>query len=143
MLNLFTTNGGNIYYLNLSQDSFKLGGSSFAQILNKLGTQVPTITDAAYFKKAFNLLQDLIKDRKIKAGHDVGSGGLVTTLLELCFSETQLGAYFDLTPLNEKDTVKALFNENIAVVFQADSSVEEIFAKQGIEIFAIGFPSRR
>lgn len=59
-------NGGNIYYLNLSQDSFKLGGSSFAQILNKLGTQVPTITDAAYFKKAFNLLQDLIKDRKIK-----------------------------------------------------------------------------
>lgn len=83
-------NGGNIYYLNLSQDSFKLGGSSFAQILNKLGTQVPTITDAAYFKKAFNLLQDLIKDRKIKAGHDVGSGGLVTTLLELCFSETQL-----------------------------------------------------
>lgn len=130
-------NGGNIYYLNLSQDSFKLGGSSFAQILNKLGTQVPTITDAAYFKKAFNLLQDLIKDRKIKAGHDVGSGGLVTTLLELCFSETQLGAYFDLTPLNEKDTVKALFNENIAVVFQADSSVEEIFAKQGIEIFAI------
>lgn len=133
-------NGGNIYYLNLSQDSFKLGGSSFAQILNKLGTQVPTITDAAYFKKAFNLLQDLIKDRKIKAGHDVGSGGLVTTLLELCFSETQLGAYFDLTPLNEKDTVKALFNENIAVVFQADSSVEEIFAKQGIEIFAIGSP---
>lgn len=78
-------NGGNIYYLNLSQDSFKLGGSSFAQILNKLGTQVPTITDAAYFKKAFNLLQDLIKDRKIKAGHDVGSGGLVIHLIRIVF----------------------------------------------------------
>lgn len=44
-------NGGNIYYLNLSQDSFKLGGSSFAQILNKLGTQVPTITDAPTLKR--------------------------------------------------------------------------------------------
>ncbi|WP_300978177.1 phosphoribosylformylglycinamidine synthase, partial [Flavobacterium sp.] len=45
-------NGGNIYYLNISQDSFKLGGSSFAQILNKVGTDVPSITDAAYFKTA-------------------------------------------------------------------------------------------
>jgi phosphoribosylformylglycinamidine synthase len=36
-------NGGNIYYINLSQDSFKLGGSSFAQVLNKIGNDVPTI----------------------------------------------------------------------------------------------------
>lgn len=68
--------------MNLSQDTFKLGGTSFAQILNKIGTEVPTIKDGAYFKKAFNVLQDLIKERKIKAGHDVGSGGLITTLLD-------------------------------------------------------------
>ncbi|MCC6837960.1 MAG: phosphoribosylformylglycinamidine synthase, partial [Bacteroidia bacterium] len=54
-------NGGNVYYLNLSQDTFKLGGSSFAQVQNKIGAEVPTITNAAYFKKAFNVLQDLIK----------------------------------------------------------------------------------
>lgn len=130
--------GGNIYYINLSQDSFKLGGSSFAQVLNKIGTDVPTIKDGAFFKKAFNVLQDLIKDRKIQAGHDVGSGGLITTLLELCFADVNLGANYDLTALKESDTVKALFNENIAVVFQADASVEAEFAKHNVEVFKIG-----
>jgi phosphoribosylformylglycinamidine synthase len=130
--------GGNIYYLNLSQDTFKLGGSSFAQILNKVGKEVPSITNAAYFKTAFNILQDLIKAGKIKAGHDVGSGGLVTTLLEMCFADVNLGAEYDLTSLGEEDTVKTLFNENIAVVFQANTDVEAVFAANNIEIFNIG-----
>jgi phosphoribosylformylglycinamidine synthase len=130
--------GGSIYYLNLSKDSFKLGGSSFAQILNKVGTEVPNITDAAYFKKAFNVLQDLIKADKIKAGHDIGSGGLITTLLEMCFADVNLGANFDLSGLGEADFVKTLFNENIAVVFQADSSVEAVFAQNDVVISKIG-----
>jgi phosphoribosylformylglycinamidine synthase len=131
-------NGGNIYYINLSQDSFKLGGSSFAQVLNKIGNDVPTIQNSEFFKKAFNVLQDLIKDRKIKAGHDIGSGGLITTLLEMCFADDKLGALIDLTSLGEKDTVKALFNENIGVVFQADTEVEATFVQHNIEIFKIG-----
>ncbi|GGD50034.1 phosphoribosylformylglycinamidine synthase [Emticicia aquatilis] len=131
-------NGGDIYYLNLSKDAFKLGGSSFAQVLSKIGSEVPTIKDAAYFKKAFNTLQDLIKADKISAGHDVGSGGLITTLLEMCFADVNLGVDFDLSPLNETDTVKALFNENIAIVFQADATVESEFEKNGIEITKIG-----
>jgi phosphoribosylformylglycinamidine synthase len=88
-------------------------------MLNKIGNDVPTIQNSEFFKKAFNVLQDLIKDRKIKAGHDIGSGGLITTLLEMCFADDNLGALIDLTSLGEKDTVKALFNENIGVVFQA------------------------
>ena len=131
-------NGGNIYYLNLSQDTFKLGGSSFAQILNKIGTEVPTIKNAAFFKNAFNTLQDLIKERRIIAGHDIGSGGLITTLLEMSFADVNLGAAYDLSVLGENDSVKTLFNENIAVVFQADASVEETFKNNGIEIFNIG-----
>lgn len=131
-------NGGNIYYLNLSQDTFKLGGSSFAQILNKVGNEAPTVRDADYFRTAFNVLQNLIKAGKIKAGHDVGSGGLIVTLLEMCFADINLGASFDLSVLLENDSVKALFNENIAVVFQADASVESIFADHNIEIFNIG-----
>jgi phosphoribosylformylglycinamidine synthase len=42
---------GSIYYINLSQDDFKLGGSSFAQTLNTIGKEVPTIKDAAFFKE--------------------------------------------------------------------------------------------
>ena len=131
-------NGGNIYYINLSQDSFKLGGSSFAQVLNKIGNDVPTIQNSEFFKKAFNVLQDLIKDRKIKAGHDIGSGGLITTLLEMCFADDKLGALIDLTSINENDSTKLLFSENIAVVFQADAEVEATFKANGVEIFNIG-----
>jgi len=66
--------GGSIYYINLSKDAFKLGGSSFGQILNSIGTEAPTINDAAYFKLAFNTIQKLIVDGHIMAGHDIGSG---------------------------------------------------------------------
>ncbi|WP_396217301.1 phosphoribosylformylglycinamidine synthase [Flavobacterium sp.] len=131
-------NGGNIYYINLSQDTFKLGGSSFYQTQNKVGNETSTIKDAAFFKKAFNTLQDLIKDRKIKAGHDIGSGGLITTLLEMSFAEVGLGATYDLTVLGENDAVKTLFNENIGVVFQADAEVEATFKANGIKIHQIG-----
>jgi len=133
-------NGGNIYHINLSGDTFKLGGSSFAQVLNKVGSEVPSIRDAANFKNAFNTIQDLIKDGKIAAGHDIGSGGLITTLLEMSFAEVNLGADYDLTNLNEADPVKALFAENIAIVIQADASVEEVFTTNNVAFTLIGQP---
>lgn len=133
-------NAGSIYYIRLSQDSFKLGGSSFAQILNKIGHEVPTIQDAAYFKKAFNAVQTLVEDNQIAAGHDIGSGGLITTLLEMTFADINLGAHYDLTALNEKDTVKVLFNENIGLVIQAknDETFEKAMNTAGVEATKIG-----
>ena len=133
-------NTGSIYYINLSKDSFKLGGSSFAQILNKIGKEVPTIQDGAYFKTAFNTIQDLIKAGQIEAGHDIGSGGLITTLLELTFADVDLAANYDLSGLGEADTVKALFNENIAVVLQAkdDAIFESTLTAAGVEAVKIG-----
>ncbi len=131
-------NGGNIYYINLSQDDFKLGGSSFAQVLNKIGNEVPTIKNAATFKTAFNLIQDLIKADKIQAGHDIGSGGLITTLLEMCFADVNLAADYDLDLLCESDTIKVLFSENIGIVFQADASVETVLNENNVAFFNIG-----
>jgi phosphoribosylformylglycinamidine synthase len=131
-------NGGSIYYINLSQDDFKLGGSSFAQTQNKVGHETPTIKDADFFKRAFNTIQDLIKDRQIVAGHDIGSGGLITTLLEMCFADINLGAKIDFNAFAEKDLVKILFSENIGLVLQAkdDSTFET--ALTGLELFKIG-----
>lgn len=137
---ILSKNAGSIYYINLSKDSFKLGGSSFAQILNKIGKEVPTIQDALYFKKAFNAIQELIKADQIVAGHDVGSGGLITTLLEMTFADVNLAANYDLSDLGEADTVKALFNENIAVVLQAkdDTAFENALSAAGINAVKIG-----
>ena len=130
--------GGNIYYINLSNDTYKLGGSSFAQVLNKIGNETPDVKDAAKFSTAFNTVQELIKAGKIKAGHDIGSGGLITTLLELCFADQNLGANIDLSSLGEADALKVLFAENIALVFQADESVEAILNDKAVAFYKIG-----
>ncbi len=132
--------GGSIYYINLSQDEFKLGGTSFAQVLNTVGTEVPTINDADFFKKAFNVIQDAIVNDQIIAGHDIGSGGLITTLLEMCFANTNLGATIDSSSFDEKDIIRILFAENIGIVFQAknDDEIENRLNANNINFYKIG-----
>ncbi|GGB87534.1 phosphoribosylformylglycinamidine synthase [Dyadobacter sediminis] len=130
--------GGSIYYINLSGDRYKLGGSSFAQILNKIGSETPDMLDANTFKTAFNTIQELIKSGKIQAGHDIGSGGLITTLLEMCFADRDLGAAIDLSALGDQDMIEKLFAENNGIVFQADESAEEILAANGVAFHKIG-----
>ncbi|WP_420602170.1 phosphoribosylformylglycinamidine synthase [Flagellimonas sp.] len=136
---VFQKNGGDIYYINISKDNFKLGGSSFGQVLNSVGNETPTIVDAAYVKQTFNTLQELIKNDMIIAGHDVASGGLITTLLEMCFADIDLGANLDLSNLGEEDIIKLLFSENAGLVFQVkDNTVEKVLADAGIDYKKIG-----
>lgn len=136
-------NGGDIYYINLSEDSYKLGGSSFAQIFNTIGNEAPSVLNARNFKNTFNTIQKLIIEDKILAGHDVASGGLITTLLELCFADKDLGAKLDLTAIGETDTIKLLFSENSGIVFQSkDASVETILRDAGIVFYNIGSPTK-
>ncbi len=131
--------GGSIYYINISQDAFKLGGSSFAQIRNALGSETPTIISADYVKSVFKTLQKLILDEKIVAGHDVASGGLITTLLEMCFADTDLGAALDLSTLGETDTIKLLFSENAGIVFQSkDDNIETELTAARIDFHKLG-----
>ncbi|MER3376649.1 MAG: phosphoribosylformylglycinamidine synthase [Allomuricauda sp.] len=131
--------GGDIYYINISKDDHKLGGSSFAQILNGIGDEAPSVLDADYVKTVFNTLQKLIKNDQILAGHDVASGGLITSLLELCFADNDLGANLDLTPIGESDSIKLLFSENAGLVFQAkDASVENVLKDAGVDFHKIG-----
>ncbi len=131
---------GSIYYLNLSQDNFKLGGSSFAQIQNKVGMEAPSIKDDAAFATAFDTLQSLIRKDLVAAGHDVASGGLITTLLELCFAENKLGASVDFSAFTEQDIIKILFAENAGVVVQAtdDAAFEAALAENKVKFFKIG-----
>ena len=35
--------GSEVWHIDLSYDTLKLGGSSFAQVLNQLGTDAPTV----------------------------------------------------------------------------------------------------
>lgn len=131
---------GSIYYINLSQDDFKLGGSSFAQVLNQIGNEAPTVKDAAFFVRAFNTIQKLILENQIVAGHDIGSGGLITTLLEMCFADNNLGAAIHFDAFQERDLIKILFAENIGLVIQAkdDQTFENTLNLSQIEFFKMG-----
>ena len=131
-------NIGDIYYIDMSFDELKLGGSSFAQTQNKIGTDAPTINDSNKFKDAFNLVQDLIRANKIKSGHDISSGGMITTLLELCFSSNKIGMDIDLTEIGCSDTVKLFFSENAGLIIQSDSDLNIDFSRLGISCFKIG-----
>ncbi len=108
-----------IFYIDLSSQSLKLGGSAFAQSLNKLGNEVPGVKDAAYFKNGFDAIQHCILSDLVVAGHDVSAGGLLTTLLEMNFSNVAGGLKVDLSAFKEPDIIKILFAENPAVIVQA------------------------
>lgn len=131
-----------LLHVDLSFDSMKLGGSSFAQVISKLGNEAPTVTDAEYFKKGFEAIQQLIREGLILAGHDVSAGGLVTTLLEMCFANKDFGIAADLTDMQEDDPVKLLFSENPAVVIQVSEleKVSAVFEEAGIRFGIIGKP---
>lgn len=131
-------NAGDLYYINLSSDDFKLGGSCFAQTQNKIGIEAPTINDDAYFKLAFNAIQQLIKAEKISAGHDISSGGLITCLLELCFADTNLGADINLNELQEADLTKILFAENSGLIIQSNTDISSDIDALDLKAVKIG-----
>jgi phosphoribosylformylglycinamidine synthase len=116
--------GSQLIYIDFSEDAFKLGGSSFAQIVNQLGTEAPTITDETYFVKSFEAVQKLIKQNQILSGHDISSGGLITTLLEMCFPVPTVGLSISTKDLGD-DLIKAFFSENPGIVIQV-SDIESV-----------------
>ncbi|MBN2174585.1 MAG: phosphoribosylformylglycinamidine synthase [Bacteroidales bacterium] len=134
-----------ILYLDLSNDNFDLGGSSFAQLRGQLGESTPRVRDAAYFKKAFDFIQNLIKENKIFAGHDISAGGMITALLEMNFPNPNTGMDIDLSSLNEPDLVKLIFSENPGIIIQVKDS-EELYKNLksfGIVFHKIGKPNNK
>ncbi len=131
-----------LLYIDMSRDELKLGGSSFAQILNKVGDEVPTVKDAAYFAEVFNTVQELIKKGMILSGHDISAGGMITTLLEMCFSNTSGGISVNLSAVEEPDSVKILLSQNPGIIIQVADMEEtsEILLEHGISYFMIGHP---
>lgn len=120
--------GSKILYVDFSKDAAKLAGSSFYQVLNKVGTETPTVQDSGYFAKAFETIQELINQGLILAGHDISSGGIITALLEMCFPTQNLGMNVQADRLAESDLVKALFSENPGILIQvADDHQAEAF----------------
>ena len=133
------------YHIDFSFDNLQLGGSAFAQSLNKVGSDVPTVKNPEYFRDAFLAIQQLVNEGLIMAGHDISAGGLITTLLEMCFANTEGGMEISLDKIQGADVVKALFAENPGVVIQVSDknapAVKKILDDAGVGYLKIGVPS--
>jgi phosphoribosylformylglycinamidine synthase len=130
--------GSALLYISFSDGKFNPGGSSFAQVINQLGSEVPDIADAGYFAKAFSMVQSMVSDGAILAGHDVSAGGLITTLLEMTFATTGSGMELNLDVLGEPDIIRLLFSENPGVVVQMKNSETAKWRNGEIRMMPIG-----
>lgn len=135
-----------LYHIDFSFDEQRLGGSAFAQSLGKIGDDVPTVKNPEYFCDAFNAIQELINRGWIMAGHDISAGGLITTLLEMCFANTTGGMHINLHDLcSDGDIVKTLFAENPGVVIEVSdehkADFKEFMDGAGIGFAKIGYPA--
>ena len=141
---LVNDKNSSLYHIDFSFDRQRLGGSAFAQSLNRVGDDVPTVKNPDYFVECFNAIQELVKRGWIMAGHDISAGGLVTTLLEMCFANTNGGLHINLHDLESADIIKTLFAENPGVVIQvSDEHKDELKAfldEAGVGFAKIGYP---
>jgi len=139
---LINDENSSLIYIDFSKDKFNLGGSSFAQIINKLGESTPSVTDSKYFVKTFNAIQKLIKEGKILAGHDISSGGMLITLLEMNFANKNGGVKVNLNSFSEHELLPILFSENPGIIIQVKNSnaIVSDLGKLGIEAHIIGTP---
>lgn len=131
-----------LIYIGMSSMEPELGGSALGQVMNRIGTKAPSVTDPVYFARVFETIQGLIKKGKIIAGHDISAGGMITTLLEMCFAGREGGLAINLGEMDEDDTVKLLFSQNPGVIIQVEKEdeTEEILLENGITYFTIGHP---
>ena len=141
---LVNDKNASLYHIDFSFDEQHLGGSAFAQSLGKVGSDVPTVKNTEYFADAFMAVQGLIEKGWVMAGHDISAGGLITTLLEMCFANQKGGLHINLHDLcADGDVVKTLFAENPGVVVEISDAHKQEFIdymeEQGVAFAKIGY----
>ena len=107
-----------LVFVDLSGGHARLGGSALAQTFKQLGDVTPDC-DTALLKRAFRATQRLLRERVLLAGHDRSDGGLLTTVLEMCFGG-DCGCVMEAT--TENSVMEFLFNEELGLVVEVDDA---------------------
>jgi phosphoribosylformylglycinamidine synthase len=126
--------GSSLIHLRFGNDSNPLGGSALAQVCNLLGHETPDV-EPQRMAAGFALIQSLMAENLILAGHDISAGGLITTLLEMAFPTTNAGFVVDMKGVNAQTIKEVLFSEQPGVVIQV-ANPEPIIARAA----AMGVP---
>ena len=141
---LVNDKNSSLYHIDFSFDNLRLGGSALAQSMGKVGDDVPTVKHPMYFAGCFDAIQQMIKKGWIMSGHDISAGGLITTLLEMCFANKEGGMSINLYNMKD-DVIKSLFAENPGVVIQVSDKykfeMRELLDDLGVGYAKIGYPT--
>ena len=133
-----------LFWIDMSGMRHEAGGSAFSQTIGSLGAVAPGVADTEYFAATFETLQLMIKDDRIIAGHDISAGGMIVTLLEMCFANREGGMALNLTGIGENDSVRLLYSQNPGVIIQVrdKGATEEFLRERGVRFLSIGHPVR-
>ncbi len=107
---------GVLLFVDLAEGKHRLGGSALAQVYGQVGDEVPDLEDPALLKRAFKVVQALIGDGLVRAGHDRSDGGLITTFLEMAFAGN-CGIDLELNGTGG-EPLAALFAEELGLVLE-------------------------
>tara|TARA_B100000287_G_scaffold415664_1_gene449511 strand:+ start:6196 stop:9843 length:3648 start_codon:yes stop_codon:yes gene_type:complete len=126
-----------LIYINFC-NGLNLTGSAFFQTLNSVGNGVIQTKNADEIKIIFQTIQEIIISNNLYSGHDVSSGGLITSLLEMNFPNNKSGLELNLDDFKEDDLLKILFNESPGIIFQTNKKGIEKLKKENIEFITLG-----
>ena len=65
------------------EDENRLAGSIFSEVTQSIYKSTPDIENIDKFKNLFNTIQNLVKNKKILAMHDISDGGLILSLIHI------------------------------------------------------------
>jgi phosphoribosylformylglycinamidine synthase len=137
-----------LVFIDIAQGHKRMAGSILAQVLDQEGQETPDLDDAKTLISLINAINALRAQGRILAYHDKGDGGLIATVCEMAFAGN-VGVALNVDMLllegdgitdsrmevgdsknwstqvsarREEMTLKALFNEELGVVIQVNTS---------------------
>ena len=92
----------------------ELGGSEYHSVIYNLEGGKPPQVDEEKIKARWKFIQELYKEKLVKANHDVNKGGFLITISEMCF-KNKLGANLDFNGIYTSDirVAEFLFSESV------------------------------
>ena len=116
-------------------DKNRMAGSIFSEVTESKYKDTPDIDSVNDFKSMFTCIQEMISNQTILSIHDISDGGLITSLLEMCFTK-KVGMRLDLSGIDNIN--EQLFSEESGFVIQIkkddSNSIIESLHEKGLMI---------
>ncbi|KAI7726420.1 hypothetical protein M8C21_027358 [Ambrosia artemisiifolia] len=131
---------GVLVHIDLGKGKRRLGGSALSQVFDQIGDECPDVDDVRYLKTVFEVVQDLLTDELISAGHDISDGGLIVSVLEMAFAGN-CGVQISLSS-HGKSIFETLFSEELGLVLEVSKAnlveVTTMLTNRGVSSEIIG-----